>query len=512
LLAVLVVAAALVLGPAASQVVDSGPTPLTHIYKQWSNGPDPSGSDTYYPIGAFQQEFNRPTGDKPAEASDIAYYKAGINLQIAGYDCEDGYSSCVGETNSDPYLEAAVAENTGAHPIRCSCDIFGQPDGTDLPRDRAPYLEPKLESSHRTTVGKVVTANMVISLDETDMNEVDFAVGSQYSSGPVSRVFEAIKKDDPTRPVYQGFGKCFSIPNWDGCQAGHYSGETSRGHPYTNVQAEQQYCRYLNIITADYYADDPKIGPGPGNNWAYGDVVNSIRSICGPGKIVGFDVETGNVGGGVMTPTNIREATWDGVMHGANMVLYFVDDLVGRFVENSLLTPQFRSQLATVTADDRQLERLAPWLNAPDDPKVSVRATNRIPVTTMLKTSPGGDTYLFVMADGNRAVPKSGRTQVTVSLPAHCLAGANGRVATFPSSARIAVHDDRVVQSFGPYQVRIYELGDSRSCSNGFGQYRAGHRSGFVVTAVFWLPPVAMRRGHPRYGVTRVGRRGVGRG
>lgn len=416
------------------------------IYRKWSDGPDPSGSPYYFPIGVFYQDFDRPSGVAPVQDSVFAYLDAGINLQVGGYDCDnDGCPN----GDRDPDLAGAVADNSPAHPVECACDVMGTEGSSGV---MAPFQSLSLAKAQPTTVGLVIKANFIIGYDEADMNEVDFDIGSEYAAPAVSASYAAIKAADPTRPVVAGFGKCFSIPDWNGCQAAKYSGQG-----LSTTAALKMYCANADIISSDFYANDREIGDGPGHDYEYGLTVDNTRSICGSSKIVGFDVNTGDLGGGDVSPSDIQAATWDGIMHGANFVNYFVDDITasgGQAAENGLLQPGHQAALAQVTADDALISALAPWLNAPNQSGVTTTATNGIPITTMLKTY-GGHTYLFALADGDSSHPTSGSTSVTLNFPAK-LSGASA--AVFDESRTVAASNGSIHDTFTPYQLHVYEL------------------------------------------------------
>jgi hypothetical protein len=321
----------------------------------------------------------------------------------------------------------------------------------------SPYQEIGLAQQDPSTIGSVITANMVLGFDEADMNEVDLSPGSYLSAPEVNATFAAIKAADPTRPIYQGFGKCFSVIDWNGCQAAKYSGNGE-----SEATALAQYCQNADIVTADYYADDAgPNGDAPGHNYLYGQTVQNIQNICGPNKVVGFYVETGNEeGAGNISTSDIAAATWDGIMHGAHMVVYFVDDFNaqgGQIYENGLLQPQHQNALTQVTADNQEIHYLAPWLNAPSQPGVTYTSTGGIPITTMLKTY-NGNTYLLAMADGNATVPTSGNTTATITLPTGTISGDNGTATVYNENRTLPITNNTLTDTFTPYQLHVYQL------------------------------------------------------
>ena len=203
----------------------------------------------------------------------------------------------------------------------------------------------------------------------------------------------------------------------------------------------------MDILSADYYGyTDPydALTNGTEKNygaWTYGAEVASVHSICGAQKPVFVFVETGRPwpsSSKSITPNEVTAATWDGIMHGANGVIYFDHDFSGIQSDDGMVEggPESTTVAPIVRTNDAEISALAPWLNQPNQPGVKVKSTRGVPVTTMLKKY-SGRTYLFAMADGNGSLLNSGSTTATISVP--------GSVA--------------VTDTFGPYQVHVYQMG-----------------------------------------------------
>ena len=56
--------------------------------------------------------------------------------------------------------------------------------------------------------------------DEPDMNQVNYGSNNPLTAPRFSTDAAAAKTADPSRPTYANFGKCFSEPNWAGCNLG----------------------------------------------------------------------------------------------------------------------------------------------------------------------------------------------------------------------------------------------------------------------------------------------------
>jgi hypothetical protein len=265
----------------------------------------------------------------------------------------------------------------------------------------------------------------------------------------------AIAAADPTRPTYANFGKCYSIPNWVGCLVARYTSGL------TETQDLQDYCANVDILSADYYGyTDPYSGVVNGQEeyygaWTYGADVANVKAICGANKPVLNIVETHEPFSGssnAITPAEVGYAIWDGVMHGANGIIYFDHDFSGSESDDGLLNADSTTVGPVAKSIDAELTSLAPELNTPSSTGVTVSSTNGIPVTTMLKEY-NGHTYLFAMADGNSTYQNSGNTTATITVPGVD----NGTATVIDESRTVTASNNVITDSFTPYQVHIYE-------------------------------------------------------
>jgi hypothetical protein len=392
-------------------------TSLTNVYTAWSNGPDPSGSPGYFPIGVWEQDAARQEGGRD---NALNYEALGINVDVAGYESRPGTMA------EDNWTAWGSIRGTGSNGLAPAYTLFAD--------------------DH--------TANFVY--DEPDMNEVDGTLNNQLTSQSFLSEADAVRKADPTRPIYSNFGKCFSVPGWNGCHTDNQSPRPS----YRQLLA--QYCQSADIMSADYYGYASAGNPDDGGDlsnyygaWSYGQAVAFEKSTCGSTKpVLGF-VETGHplAGGTTITPAQTEAAVWDEIMHGANGVIYFVHDFYNTgFTEDGLLTTQAAAK-PTVAAVDAELHALAPWLNTASQPGVTVTSTGGVPVTTMMKTS-GGHRYLFAMADGNARMPVSGATTATFTLASP----GSGHSRVYGESRTFDASSGRITDQFGAYQLHVYEL------------------------------------------------------
>ena len=385
------------------------------MYAKWSNGPDPTGAASFFPIGVWEPS----SGSYPA-----AYQKLGITLAIDEQGALTGFTGC---TN-------ASGATTNA------CDYDAGP-GSGQFGISPPYNTDGQGSS---------------MYDEADMNQVNYGTNNELTAPKFSTDAADLRAADPTRPVYNNFGKCFSEPGWNGCQLGKQSPAASSVDSMT-----AQYCANIDIVSADYYGyTDPYDATGGAHHygaWTYGADVANVHAICGASKPVLNFVETGtpfSVSNNTITAAQITAATWDGILHGANGVIYFDHDFGGpQQSDNALIDgPQRTTVAPTVAANNAEITALAGWLNATSLPGVSVSSTGGVPVTTMLKNY-NGHTYLFAQADGSQSLTGSGSTTAAFNVPV-----SSGSAVVYGENRSVSDAGGALTDSFAPYQVHIYEL------------------------------------------------------
>jgi hypothetical protein len=280
------------------------------------------------------------------------------------------------------------------------------------------------------------------------MRQVNYSTNNPLTPTAFLNAANRVRQQDPSRPTYANFGKCFAIPNWNGCQTSFQTPEPSYDQLVTT------YCASSDIVSSDYYANNDRVGA-----YNYGLTVDNMRAHCGPTKPIMFDVETGNCcGDGNVPASSISQAVWVGILHGANGVAYFVDDFNaagGQVAEDGLLQSNHADALAVVTKTNQEVASLAPQLNSPSLPGVTVSTTGGVPVTTMLK-SYNNHLYLFAIADGNPSLPQSGATTATFTVSG---AGFASNATVINENRTVGVSSGRLTDTFAPYQVHIYQIG-----------------------------------------------------
>jgi hypothetical protein len=402
---------------------------LSDVYKNWSNGPDPTGDPSYFPTGVWLQSASRQEGGVD---NAINYQNLGIQMEI-------------GDWNGVPSADytAIVNDHWTAVPGPGGGGTFGLD---------SPFVDMQ---TIKANAGFSSVTKEWLMYDEADLNSVNYAVNNELTPRAYAAEAATVKAADPTRPVFGPFGQDMANENWVGYQAQHES------PPQTYDDAMRTYCSNVDILTADDYAySEP-----PGYNgeqsrgaYTYGAEIDNMKAHCAPTKLTWGIVETGQPCSScfTITPDQIQKAAWDMIVHGANGLEYFVHDFrTNAFTEDGLLVNEVSAQpvVKTINAD---LHTLAPILNSVSQPGVVVNSTTGgVPVTTMLKVYQG-HSYLFAIADGNANLRDSGNTTATITVPG----GFTGQASVLLGENRaVAVSGGQLTDSFGPYQVHVYQIG-----------------------------------------------------
>jgi hypothetical protein len=361
-------------------------------YAAWKNGPP--ADETYFPIGVWLQS--------PKNAA--RYKAAGINLYVGLWR---------GPTTE----QLAELEKAGLSVI------CGQRRGLE-------------HAENRTIIGWMHN-------DEPD-NAQSLGAGKGY--GPpvpaesIVRDYEKMRQADPTRPVLLNLGQGVA---WD-----NYIGRgVRRNHP-------EDYPRYVkgcDVASFDIYPvvhDSPEV-TGKLEFVARG--VERLAKWAGGDKPVWNCVECTRISNPntKATPKQVRSEVWMALIHGSRGLIYFVHQFKPAFNEAALLDDP--EMLAGVTALNRQIHELAPFLNSPTvTDGGNVESSNpEAPIAFMVKRQAGA-TCLF--AANLRSQSTRGAFRLN-GLPDEGQAEVLGETRTIP------VRGGQFADDFGPYDVHLYRMG-----------------------------------------------------
>jgi len=362
-------------------------------YAQWKNGPPHDAS--YFPIAVWCQD--------PSMAA--RYKEAGINLYVALWE---------GPTDA----QLAELKKVGMQVI---CD------------QNAVALK---HLDDPTIVGW-------LQPDEPD-NAQEIPGGKGWgppmSPADIFKGYEAMRKADPTRPVYMGLGKGVA---WDGWYGRNVPVEKR------DEYAESQYLKGCDIVGFDIYPASDNNAAVKGKLDFVGLGVSRLYKWAGGKKIVWNTIECTNIGGaGKATPKQVKAEFWMSLVNGSQGVLYFCHQMGPTFDEHALLDDP--EMLAAVTANNKQVRELAPALNGPTvTGALKVESSNKdVPVATMVKKQ-GGATYVFAVA------MKPGTTEATFTL--HGLP-AGAQIEVIGENRKLDPADGKFQDRFADWDVHLYRI------------------------------------------------------
>lgn len=293
----------------------------------WINGlPDDPG---YFPIAVWLQD--------PSDAA--AYKQGGINLYMGLWQgpTEDQLST----------LRAA------GMPVMCS------QNGTGLN-----HLEDSI------IVGWT-------QQDEPDNAQSDGSGGYDPCIAPeiIVGLYDELRENDPTRPVYLNLGQGVSYTDWVG-----------RGTCTGDTLSYPDYIEGCDIISYDIYPVTSKYDLIRNNLWYVPKGIDNLRRWSGGDKPVWCWIETTHINSANKpTPSQVKAEVWMALVHGANGFGYFCHEWVPEFNANALLDDPL--MFPAVSKINARIHQLAAVLNSPDiNGLVSVESDNTgVPVDLMVK-------------------------------------------------------------------------------------------------------------------------------
>ncbi|MBI3923592.1 MAG: hypothetical protein HY318_19390 [Armatimonadetes bacterium] len=340
------------------------PTP----YSRWKNGP--GKSDDYFPIAVWLQN--------PKNAS--RYKAAGINLYLALWQ--------------GPTAEQMQALRKANMPVICDLNDYAaahlddplvvawmQPDEPDNAQPFKDYWKEDMEKLKEAWP-------QIESLRDLGPNKPYRGYGPPIPPRWIVRDYEAMKAQDPTRPIFLGLGQGVAWEKWYG-----------RGERTGKLEDYPEYIKGCDIVGFDIYPAAHDALDVKDALWHVARGVRRLREWCKDSKPVWVHLETGIIGVPTSQPTpqQVRAEVWMALIHGARGIDYFVHQFKPKFNEHALLdNPEM---LATVTATNQQITKLARVLNSPTlDGAAIVTSTNpKTPVHAMVKRKDGA-TYVFAVA------------------------------------------------------------------------------------------------------------------
>ncbi len=381
---------------------EGGPT----YYSQWSKGP--SSDPNYFPLSVWLQDPS--TADR---------YKAiGINLFIGLW--------------AGPTAGQLSSLTTAQMPVFCDQNSTGLGDANNS------IIKGWLQQ------------------DEPDNAQCDAnGCGLPIDPSVIVGIYNAMKANDPSRPVQLNLGQGVAWDGWWG-----------RGDRNNQPGDYVNYAKGGDILSYDIYPMN--LDPSQSTtDWMIAELqkvsralwyvpygIDRLRQWTDYKKPVWMALETTNIGGDTPhppTPTTTKAEVWMSLIHGARGIIYFCHtwDSNGNLIsETGLLDDTAMS--AAVKIINAQIIALAPILNTQSvgNGVTTASSSTAIPVDTMLKRY-SEFTYLFAVS------MRPGTTTATFTL------------RDFPATASAEVIDESrtlpvtngVFQDiFSNYSVHIYKI------------------------------------------------------
>ncbi len=359
-------------------------------YAKWSNGP-PTSPD-FFPIGVWMQQ--------PHNAQ--RFKALGINIFIGLWD---------GPT---------------------------QDQLTEMKKQGMPVVGYQTEVALNSPDLPLIRAWLQTDEPDNAQSDGNGGYGPPIKPEVIVEHYKAMRKADPTRPVYLNFGRGVSHEDWGG-----------RGVRAGHLEDYPEYIKGADIIAFDIYPMANCEPPALGKPEYVARGVERLVKWAKGKKIVWNYVECTHIQSESMaTPEEVRAEVWMSLIHGSQGILYFVHEWYPDFCEEGLL--RYPKMMAAVKKINAQITALAPVLNSPTiDKGAKVKSSKKkVPVACMVKKY-RGSTYLFAVCMRRETTKASFQVR---GLPRQATAKVLGE------DRRIRVRGGKLQDEFEPYGVHLYQI------------------------------------------------------
>jgi hypothetical protein len=277
--------------------------------------------------------------------------------------------------------------------------------------------------------------------DEPDNAQSDGkgGYGPPIATDKIVAEYNAMKKNDPARPVLLNLGQGVA---WDGW----YGRGVRTNHPEDYVE----YVKGADWLSFDIYPvnhDRPDVS---NKLWMVPFGIDRLIQWSGGKKPVWTCIECTAISDPQRKPTpyQVRAEVWMSLIHGAKGIIYFVHVFKPKFIEAGLLEDAEMS--AAINRLNREVLDLAPVLNSPSvNDAGSVASSNKdAPIDMMVKKSEGS---IHIFAAAMRGADTKGAFEVN-GLPHAATAEAIGE------GRKIAVKDGKFTDDFKGYEAHLYKI------------------------------------------------------
>jgi hypothetical protein len=255
----------------------------------------------------------------------------------------------------------------------------------------------------------------------------------------IKKTFAAMRKRDPTRPVWLNFGQGVVNREWVG-----------RGEACAKIDHDAYYSdasRGADILSFDIYpVSEVEQAHVAGRLELVGDGVAQLQRWATPAQPVWTVIETTHIQNPKRRPTGaeIRSMVWMAVIRGARGITYFVHEWQPSFSPDAIfLYPEI---VASVTLINSQLSQLAPVINGGVDEPIT---DNPDKLVAMARRH-NGSLYIFAANPTN--------APIEAKFSARGLSSRNGTV--IDESRFVRAENDTISDNFSPYGVHLYVFKD----------------------------------------------------
>lgn len=257
----------------------------------------------------------------------------------------------------------------------------------------------------------------------------------------IIRDYQAIKKKDPSRPVYLNVGRGVAHTDWVGRGV-------CRGRTDMYKVANNGYLKGCDIASFDIYPVNSREEEVKGQLWYVAKGIDNLREWSNYSKPAWCWIETTRISeksDRKPTPSEVRSQVWMALIHGAKGFGYFCHSFVGKTDDAALLHDV--EMLAAVKAINEEVTSLAPVLNSPDAKEyATVRTDNPyVPVDIMTRRS-GKTHYLFAVG------MREDKTTATFRVKS------GKKVEVIGEDRIIHIRKRKFTDTFNHYGVHLYRI------------------------------------------------------
>jgi hypothetical protein len=259
--------------------------------------------------------------------------------------------------------------------------------------------------------------------------------------GIIIKDYEAIKKNDPSRPVYLNLGQGVAYLNYIGRGA-------CKGNTDTYKVSTNGYLKGCDIGSFDIYPVNSSDQEIKENLWYVANGVDSLKSWSNHSKPIWCWIETTKIGDKDQrkpTTPEVKSEVWMALIHGAKGFGYFCHSFNPPEDEAALLHDPIMIQ--AVKAINVQVTTLALVLNRDNLPGYAnvISSNAMVPIDIMAKNADGNN-YLFAIA------MRSGETTATFKV-------LNGsRVEVLGENRSVSITKGKFKDSFTSFGVHLYKI------------------------------------------------------